>query len=169
MFDNYIYSRPFHAHELIKDNLLSIIDQYCLEKIKTPEGDIISKTDWLKDEQIFYKKELAVHFTDHLIRTLNYPKIEILQIWFQQYQKHDRHNWHVHEYSHFTNVYFLQLPDEKYKTEIKNLNGEVIDYEAKEGDILTFPGFLPHRSPIIKDDIQKTIVSFNITLTSIEN
>lgn len=167
MSENYIYSRPFHAHEYVKDILLSVIDRYHLEKIETPEGDIISKTDWMKEEQILYRRDLSVHFTDHLIKTLNFPNIKILQIWFQQYRTNDQHNWHVHEYSHFTNVYFLELPNETYKTQIKNLKGDWIEYEAKEGYILTFPGFLPHRSPIIKDNSQKTIISFNITLMSI--
>jgi len=36
-------------------------------------------------------------------------------------------------------------------------------FDVKEGDILFFPTFLVHRSPIIKSNLRKTIISSNIS------
>jgi len=81
-------------------------------------------------------------------------------VWFQQYEKNGEHCWHNHPHCHFTNVYFLEMPNEKDKTEVLGLNNKLYSYEAKEGQMITFPGFLQHRSNTITSD-RKTIISFN--------
>jgi len=82
--------------------------------------------------------------------------------WFQQYCKSDYHNLLTHAGANFANVYFVELPDKSLATEIyknKNLN-------LKEGDLLTFPAYLYHRSPVNNSNKRKTIISFN---SSFEN
>ena len=59
----------------------------------------------------------------------------------------------------FSNVYYLECPD-SYVTEFKDFN-----IECKEGDILSFPAFLPHRSPIIDKEERKTVIAFNTNIT----
>ena len=36
-----------------------------------------------------------------------------------------------------------------------------IDMKCEEGEILSFPAFLPHRSPPLLSDLTKTIIAFN--------
>ena len=80
--------------------------------------------------------------------------------WFQQYGEKETHNWHNHPNGQFTNCYFLELPDNKYKTEILGLDGQIIDYEANEGDVLTIPAWMRHRSPC-NGKQTKTVIAFN--------
>ena len=79
--------------------------------------------------------------------------------WFQQYEKDSYHQWHNHEGANFTNVYFLELPDSKFKTKIK-VGDEIIEYEAEEGDLISFPAYLLHTSEK-NGDGRKTVIAFN--------
>jgi len=83
-----------------------------------------------------------------------------LNTWFQQYLKNGTHAWHNHANTQFTNCYFIELPNKKYKTQIVGKNGKQIEYEAKEGDVITFPAWMKHRSPPNCKN-RKTIISFN--------
>ena len=85
---------------------------------------------------------------------------EINTGWFQQYTDGGSHDWHNHPGGQFANTYFLELPDEKYKTEIIGIDGKVVEYTAEEGDVVTFPAWMKHRSPPI-DSERKTIIAFN--------
>ena len=85
---------------------------------------------------------------------------EIVRTWFQQYYEKADHDWHTHPRCNYTNVYFLELPNEKYKTEILDSNGKLIYYEAQEGDIITFPAGMQHRSAPNSSE-RKTVISFN--------
>ena len=80
--------------------------------------------------------------------------------WFQQYTEGGFHAWHNHPGGQFANSYFLELPDEKYKTEIIGIDNKVVEYTATEGDIVTFPAWMKHRSPAI-DSERKTVIAFN--------
>ena len=84
---------------------------------------------------------------------------------FRQYGKNAEEKWHNQSSAQFTNIYFLELPDEKYKTEICGLNGKLIEYEAEEGQILTIPSFLLHREKP-NGPKRKTIISFNTDYVS---
>jgi len=82
------------------------------------------------------------------------------EAWYQRYSEQGTHDWHNHGKTQFANSYFLELPDSTYKTEIVGSNGEIIEYDAKEGDVVTFPAWLKHRSkPNGKE--RKTIIAFN--------
>lgn len=80
--------------------------------------------------------------------------------WFQQYSEHETHKWHNHPNGQFTNCYFLELPDNKYKTQVLDIKGQVIDYEANEGDVLTIPAWMRHRSAC-NGKKTKTVIAFN--------
>jgi hypothetical protein len=87
--------------------------------------------------------------------------------WFQQYYNSDFHGWHVHMHCHWTNVYFAELPDLNIKTEIMKFgNNELITYDVQEGDIISFPSMLYHRSPPNPSNNRKTIISFNTNFIS---
>ena len=66
---------------------------------------------------------------------LHSKKWIIHNTWFQQYLKSDSHDWHTHGETHFSNIYFVELPSKSLATEIfkhKKL-------KLKSGDLLTFP------------------------------
>jgi len=85
---------------------------------------------------------------------------EVHKLWYQRYEKKDFHDFHNHAGCHFANCYFLELPDNKYKTQIFDRTSE-IQYNAKEGDVITFPAYLAHRSPINESQDIKTIIAWN--------
>lgn len=145
----------------ININLLKLI-----KKIKNPfksnNGDIISNTDWTlpknhKREYLQYFIEIIKPYMDKITSKLHCKDWIIHNFWFQQYLKLDHHNWHTHESSNFTNVYFVELPNKSLGTEIFNHK----KLKLKEGDLLTFPAYYLHRSPINDTDKRKTIISFN--------
>ena len=79
--------------------------------------------------------------------------------WFQQYQEKSSHYYHTHPGVNFTNVYFLELPDKQFKTFIQS-GGKEYNYKAQEGQIITFPAHLLHRSKE-NGNFRKTVISFN--------
>ena len=97
--------------------------------------------------------------TPNNIERTYFTKLIIHNWWFQIYDKDSKHGWHTHPGSHFTNVYFIELPDSTLATEIKGHN----NLNIKEGDLITFPAYWPHRGPINTTNKRKTIISFNIS------
>lgn len=94
-------------------------------------------------------------------------KVEIINIWFQIYRKNNYHAYHTHGECNFTNVMYLNLPDNNIKTEIKGPQDRSIQFEAQEGQIVSFPSYLWHCSPVNKSDSEKIIISFNTNLVTI--
>ena len=77
--------------------------------------------------------------------------------WFSQYLKNNNHHWHTHPESNLSAIYYLEMPKKELITEFKD-KGEV---NIKEGDILFFPSYLLHRSPINNTNKRKTVIAFN--------
>ena len=76
--------------------------------------------------------------------------------WFQQYTQNTAFGWHQHN-GHWACVYYVELPEMSEATEFLNY-----DIPLKEGQIIFFPTFLIHRSPIIKSNTRKTIIATNL-------
>jgi uncharacterized protein YbbC (DUF1343 family) len=55
-----------------------------------------------------------------------------------------------------------------YMLEACSKQNKKIVLDVKEGDIVMFPSYTIHRAPVIKNDIRKTIVSFNFVLDLID-
>ena len=87
----------------------------------------------------------------------------VQNIWYQQYNSNDEHDWHTHTGSHYTNIYFVELPDKDMKTEILDM----ANIDVKEGDIISFPAFIFHRSKPNKSNKRKTVISFNTSFDRI--
>lgn len=154
--------KDFKKHKKV---LLNLISQMPNNIIKNND-EFISKTDWnlSKDYNREYTKYFLNIITDYMSKITDFLYVEqwqISNIWFQQYKNKDKHNWHTHGHTHFTNVFYLELPDTNYKTEIFDLSGSILDIDVKEGDILTFPAFFNHRSKTNYSNRRKTIISFN--------
>lgn len=76
--------------------------------------------------------------------------------WFQQYLQSSDFGWHQHN-GHWACVYYLELPEMSEVTEFLNYG----QFDISEGDVIFFPSFLVHRSPIIKSNLRKTIIATN--------
>ena len=86
------------------------------------------------------------------------------RLYIQQYRKNDTHDWHSHFGCLIHCVYFLELPDPKYATQIQTYDGKVIKPKVKEGDLLFLLTPNRHRSPINKSSKRKTIIAFNMNM-----
>ena len=157
---NMIFITKIKNSKKINKILLNLIDN--IKNPYTERGDIISNTDWslpkdYKREYLTYFYEIIKPYMFKIASKLHSKEWKIHNCWFQQYLKSDQHKWHTHEKSNFTNVYFVELPCKSLATEIfkhKKL-------KVKTGDLLTFPAYYFHRSPINNLDKRKTVISFN--------
>jgi hypothetical protein len=145
----------------INSKILSLID-------KIPNNPIIDGKDRIthsdynlpnsfKREYLEYFFEVIRPYFKDICLKLNTKKIEISHAWFQQYVKNSTHQWHTHPRCNFTNIYFVELPSNSLCTEILNH----ANLDLNEGDLITFPAYYYHRSPLNSFEKRKTIISFN--------
>tara|TARA_R100000951_G_C2548844_1_gene151793 strand:- start:71 stop:589 length:519 start_codon:yes stop_codon:yes gene_type:complete len=153
-----------------KNKLINLIEQSPCKNI-TDEDQKISFTDYSLENNIKEGKKYVKYFKENIFQLLaldlskkfNCTVIHLRHIWFQLYKKGDFHSTHRHS-NHFTNVFYINLPDKKLKTKIYDLNNKIIEVIVEEGDILTFPSYLMHESPVNFCDENKIIISFNIDI-----
>jgi len=148
-------------YEEINKNLLSLIDKIPNNPLIECEDDI-SHTDWnlpkkFKREYLEYFYTIISPYMKEMAIKFNSRQYSITEGWFQQYDKLKTHQWHTHPMANLTNVYFVELPSKSLGTEI--LGHERLD--LNEGDLLTFPAYWYHRSPVNLDMGRKTVVAFN--------
>jgi len=164
----YIVSE-FRAHESLKHKLLDAIDKTpCSVKVDFDEH--ISKTDWdvnSKRDGSGYLNVLEPYLSEHLKQVydkLHYNSVKFNGIWFQQYHKLDNHGFHRHDFTHWTNVYYLELPSGTPGTTLL----DPFDYTTEttpdvyEGYILTVPSIITHCSKPNISSKRKTVISFNV-------
>jgi hypothetical protein len=167
---------PFKQHSILKNKLLLEIEKSAGNSIVDKE-DNITRTDWNIDKSIprTYLKILSQPLIEHLKKSyesIGMLGFEIHNFWYQQYVKDSTHAWHNHQAAQYTNIYYLELPNTAPKTEIINPTNpaDIITLDVKEGDIVSFPSFIFHRSPVVQSDTRKTIISFNVSfLKSLTN
>jgi len=169
-----VWLHSLKNHLLIKDRLLEIIEKS--KKTSFNDGkDIISFTDFydnidLKNKQYFSTFHTnATDFYDKLVSFYCIKEFNIRNGWFQQYYKNDKHQWHYHGGTNISFVYYVELENKQKSTEFYDLiNKDVFQLDVKEGDIVVFPSYIPHRSPILKSNKKKTIISCNINMTGVD-
>lgn len=174
-----LITNSFDRHSELKPELLGLIDSFKKEHDTRMPSKYVEKgndklmssvySDWHipsvpRPYLVKFFKEIE-HLIVNVGSTIHMDRFgefewKIHAAWFQQYYNGGTHWWHVHQECQFTNIYFLELPDENYKTEIIGLNDEKIEYQAKEGQMITLPSFLMHRSKPNQSE-RKTIISFN--------
>lgn len=158
----------FAEHEKIKDECLAMIDARPDPGLKNP--DVITKSDYNPSSSALrtnknYQQLLLPLLTNHCQKAYNRASgFWINEMWYQQYTKDDTHDWHVHEYCHWTNIYFLELPNKEERTQVYDLDRNLIEYDAQEGDIIFFPSMWLHRSKPLTDG-RKTVISYNTNFT----
>ena len=154
---------PYFLNKL--ENYEVINKHYLNEINKGPVnsyGDIYN-SDWdIKPSHINYAyfiNEIKDHLNE-MVKFLSVKEYEIHNIWFQQYKKTNFHEWHTHGKANYTNVYYLELGENK--TRIRDpFTKEDIDINVSTGTVLSFPAFLLHTSPPLKKQSTKTVFSFN--------
>jgi hypothetical protein len=161
-----IWHFELKEHKKIKDELLYLIDRCKGKKVKELD-DNISKTDFYQPNKTsepyrrIIEPKIIKHF-NKLKKNIDVKEFIFDNFWFQQYYKGDTHQWHTHQSSNLSGIYFLELPHENYRTEIKRFpTDKLIKYKAKEGDVIFFPSFFSHRSAKIDLDVRKTVIAFN--------
>jgi hypothetical protein len=160
----HVYVSHVEKHHELKPQILNSIKNFGEFSYRSPDNSI-SNTDWHLSPQMFrqYRDIINQPIAQHLeaVRIANnYTAYSIGSCWFQQYKMGDYHDWHTHGECMFANVYYVELPEGSPKTTFLH-NGEEFSIDVQEGDILTFPSYLVHRSPPNQIDSLKTVISFN--------
>ena len=169
--DDCICHSKIKEHLDIKDSILSEIEKSSdgnLEQLDSFYTDSISKLDWniSADPHRPWLKIFLPVFLENLqeiIISLGYLKLNIKNVWYQQYLEGDTHGWHIHG-EHFTGVYYLEFPEGCSKTEIVSpYDLKVTKIDVVEGDFIVFPAHCIHRGlPNTKK--RKTIISYNFSI-----
>jgi len=167
---SYYFINTVKEHKLYKDKILKSINE-----IPKNSFEFISHTDWTLPQnynreyiKLFYA--MINPYLENIKEFINVSNYEIHNTWFQQYEKNDRHDFHTHGGCQYTNVYYLEMPEENMKTKLfEPLEKKIIDIDIKEGDLITFASYINHKSDTNKSDKRKTVISFNSSFGDIPN
>lgn len=160
---------PFRQHQEIKDTLLQLISQaeYKSPNVQSAEVNI-TRADWhdannMRRDWVQYVAKPLLENLAELYKEIGFDSLEVKEIWFQQYLTGSEHGWHSHS-SNFTNVYYVELPEGTPPTQIVSPydRSQIIEIDAKEGDLLVFPSYVLHKAPVNKSSNRKTIISYNV-------
>ena len=158
----WIYSVENHAE--LKPQILEAIRSMGEFSYRSTQNSL-ANTDWHLAANVIrpYHDIIRPVLSKHAEVTRStgmYDSVAIGSVWFQQYKTGDFHSWHTHGDCVFSSVYYVELPDGSPKTSFRYA-GEEFEVSVQEGDILTFPSYLAHRSAINTGANQKTVVAFN--------
>ena len=164
---SYYMVTDIKEHSEIKKKLLNLINIMPNENLNSTLDNIF-KTDWnlpkeYKREYLDYFYEIIKPYMNEMAKKLKCTSWDIVNGWFQIYNENDNHSWHVHTHTNYTNVYYLNLPDNSVKTQIYDVvTNKILDnFEVSEGQILTLPAHILHKSPKNNSKDKKIIISFN--------
>lgn len=158
-------------HDEVKEKIISIIESDRTFTSVTPTESVFSTDFYLAD---IFRQQKCEQYWDLIFPSVRHHYEELMKVtgltlwsvhkyWFQTYKQNDFHGWHVHAGCMFSNVYYLNLPDGAARTSFSYLGNE-FQIEVQEGDILTFPSFLPHCSKESKSEAPKHVIAFNSNL-----
>lgn len=158
----WVYSVENHAE--LKPQILEAIRSMGEFSYRSAQNSL-ANTDWHLAANVIrpYYDIVRPVLTKHAEATRiawAYDSVSIGRVWFQQYNTGDFHSWHTHGDCTFSSVYYVDLPDGSPKTSFM-YEGTDFEVNVKEGDILTFPSYLAHRSAVNTGTDQKTVIAFN--------
>ena len=107
--------------------------------------------------------------------------ISINAMWAIINKKNDFNVVHTHPNSYLSAAYYVSAPKNCGKFQIENLNiakkhsypeilqnnelnAQVAGLEVEEGDLLIFPGYLPHKVAMNQSDQDRIVISFNVSV-----
>jgi len=165
MIHHHIYNVPnFNQH---KQNLIDLIYKIPQNPINNI-GDKIFHQDYglpktmKREYSDYFQKNIFNEFASSICSFFGSEGVELSNIWFQVYKKGDYHHKHSHPDTNLTNVFYINLPNPDLKTEIFLPKNDTFTLDVCEGDILTFPGYYAHKSPVNIFNEDKIIISFNM-------
>ena len=169
---NYYVRDKLIEHSYVKPLVLEAIskrEDHNLVDYSQGEENNIGKLDWdyandFDRDWVKILGPMLIKKLGEMAYTLGFESIVMKQMWYQQYQKGNIHDWHTHS-ENYTGVYYLEYPDGAPATQLYDTEMKAPD--VNEGDIVMFPSMTPHRAPKVKNDIKKTIVSFNFNVLKI--
>ena len=160
-FNYFYFITDIVEHNKYKKILLNEIDN-----MPNVGFNDVNKTDWqlpvdLHREYLVYFYKMIHPYMELLRKKLKFKEWHIQNTWYQQYKQNDKHDWHCHKESNWSNIYYLELPKTTETLFFDTIKNEVKKVEVKEGQLITFPSSLIHCSPENCTDDRKTIISFN--------
>jgi hypothetical protein len=159
--DIFLYDVPNHKEH--KEEIINLIKQIPQNTyMNISHCDYNLPNSLMKAWNNYFIKNIYFLWKNKFCDLIN-SDLALSHSWFQWYEKNDFHDWHVHPGSHFTNVYYLNLPYKDMKTSIKDFD-ETKNIDISEGQIISFPGYWKHKSPPNIYNEPKIIVSFNTNL-----
>ena len=160
------------GHKDFKKYMLNYINSQSINRL-VERNDDISNTDWhlnseTNREYINKFSKLIEPYLKEMCVSLKASKFVIRNMWYQQYGKNSKHQWHYHCASDWSAVYYIDLPKDT-GTQLYDIPKQKIldNFNLKEGDLFIFPANILHRSPPNKSDKIKTIISFNMILKQV--
>lgn len=107
--------------------------------------------------------------------------IGIRAMWAIINKKNDFNIVHTHPHSYLSAAYYVKAPKNCGKFQVENLNivrrhsspeianqnelnAQVGGLEINEGDLLIFPGYLPHKVAKNESDEDRIVISFNVDI-----
>ena len=166
-----VWKHTLKCHSQIRSNLLDTISDY--DQINRCP-DYVTKTDFHDNLESFpeYFNVLRQNLSplwEEICRKYWTESIGIVRVWFQQYNNNDFHGWHFHGDSNISLSYFVELDDAKYSTEFVDIQRKnTFQIECGEGDVIIFPSYIIHRSPLIRSDTRKTTIAINLNLVDVD-
>ncbi|GEM_PF-7087903 len=168
-------------HEEIREGLLELINELDAPAW-TEHGLNIARSsyDHVKLNQRWRRTffDAARPHLSKVYAELKTPKWELQRAWFQSYDPGNMHHVHTHGGCTWANVYYLELSDPANGTVFYHPSRHWVELRGclesdspprlqpavQEGDIVTFPGYLEHESPVTTGEHSqsKTIISFNV-------
>ena len=166
----YIFVQQMPDHAAVKKQLLRQLAVADSRPINT-DHENISVSDWefssgLRNWEVAFRRYIQGK-QDELAEKLLADHVSVSRMWFQQYTESDYHSWHTHSQTNYSSVYFVECA-EGMETEFFDIsNNEIVkNITVKEGDIITFPSQIYHRSKPNNSGSRKTIVSWNLDFVS---
>jgi uncharacterized protein (TIGR02466 family) len=188
-FPEPIFKYKFENYEDFNKDLKAYI--YELQKesssgqIKSNRGGWHSKNFRLTDKNSIQFK-FGIELQKYILRTFQTlgwktenTNISINSMWAIINKKNDFNVIHTHPNSYLSAAYYVSAPKNCGKFQIENLNiarrhsypeilknnelnAQVAGIEVAEGDLLIFPGYLPHKVAMNESDEDRIVVSFNV-------
>ena len=188
-FPEPIFKYKFENYEDFNKDLKAYI--YELQKesssgqIKSNRGGWHSKNFRLTDKNSIQFK-FGIELQKYILRTFQTlgwktenTNISINSMWAIINKKNDFNVIHTHPNSYLSAAYYVSAPKNCGKFQIENLNiakrhsypeilknnelnAQVAGIEVAEGDLLIFPGYLPHKVATNESDEDRIVVSFNV-------
>ena len=161
----FFYNTTVKEHNELNALILSNIEKLGKNSF-SEDVSSISNTDWnlpaeVKRDYMDIVYPLFINHFEEIEQSYGWwYKQTLTNFWYQQYEHLDYHNWHIHPSCLFSSVYYLELPEGSSRTEFKTPQSS-FGISAREGEILTFPSSIFHRSSPNKSTGRKTIIAAN--------